>query len=216
MDEAALRAGIVAACRKLADAGLCPGTSGNVSARLGQRAVLITPSGTPYDRLEPAMLAVMELDGEGWTGPLRPSSEWRFHRDILAARPEVGAVVHGHPPYGTALAMARKGIPAAHYMVAAFGGADVRCGGYARFGTQALSGAALAALEGRTACLLANHGTIALGETLERAVWRAEELETLARQYWLSLQIGGPVVLDGAEIAGVIEAFRGYGQPGSR
>ena len=209
--ERALRQAIVERCRWMNASGLNQGTSGNISARVG-RAMLITPSGVPYERMEPDMLARMPLDGGNGAseGPCRPSSEWRFHRDILAARREVGAVVHTHSPHATALAMTRRGIPAAHYMVAAFGG-PVRCADYATFGTEALSRAALAALEGRQACLLANHGMIALGRDLDHAMALAVELEALARQYVLSLAIGGPVLLDQEEMEAVGRAFADYG-----
>lgn len=209
--EKDLRQAIVDQCRWMNASGLNQGTSGNISARLGDR-MLITPSATPYDRMEPGMIASMALDGGGaWEGPLRPSTEWRFHFDILRARPEIGAVVHAHPTHCTALAMCRREIPAAHYMVAAFGGTDVRCARYATFGTAELSAAALEALRDRTACLLANHGMIALGETLDKTMWRAVELETLARQYWHTLAIGGPVLLTDAKIAETARRFGSYG-----
>lgn len=210
--ERALRRAIVDQCRWMNASGLNQGTSGNISARFGDR-MLITPSATPYEAMEPEMLAAMPLDGERgvWEGPLKPSTEWRFHLDILRARPEAGAVVHTHSTYATALAMARKPIPACHYMVAAFGGTDVRCAGYARFGTAELSALALEALEGRAACLLANHGAIATGPTLDKAMWIAVELETLARQYAISLTIGGPHILDDHQIAETAAAFAGYG-----
>lgn len=210
MTEAALREGIVQACRAMNASGLNQGTSGNVSARFGD-TLLITPSAVPYDDMTPDMVAALDLEGGGaWKGPKKPSSEWRFHLDIARARPEVGAIVHAHPTFCTALAMCRRDIPAAHYMIAAFGGTPVRCAGYAAFGSAALSRLAVEALDGRWACLLANHGMIALGETLERALWRAEELETLARQYVHALTIGGPVLLSNAEIAEAVELFRGY------
>jgi L-fuculose-phosphate aldolase len=212
-DERALRQAIIDKCRWMNATGLNQGTSGNISARHGDR-MLITPSATPYDALTPEMIAAMPIaEGDGaWEGPLKPSSEWRFHRDILRARPEAGAVVHAHAAYATALAIARRDIPPVHYMIACFGGADVRCSDYATFGTEALSGAALRALEGRKACLLANHGMIAVGADLEQAMWLAVELETLARQYWTALQIGGgPVLLSEAEIAEALQAFSGYG-----
>ncbi len=211
MTEAALRQGIVEACREMNATGLNQGTSGNVSVRFGA-AMLITPSATPYDAMTPEMIATMPLSGDGdWTGPRPPSSEWRFHRDILGSRPEIGAVVHAHPPFCTTLAIARREIPPCHYMIAAFGGPTVRCGGYAPFGTAELSEMALAALEDRTACLLANHGMIALGETLAKAMWRAVELETLARQYHQALMIGGPVLLSETEIEETRARFAGYG-----
>lgn len=207
-----LRESIISHCRAMNSLGITQGTSGNISGR-SDRGMLISPSATPYDRMTPEMIALMPFDAESgaWRGPKKPSTEWRFHFDILKNRPEVNAVVHAHPAYATALAMARKPIPAAHYMVAAFGGADVRCAGYARFGTAELSALALEALDGRTACLLANHGVIALGETLEKAMWRAVELETLAQQYCISISIGGPVLLSDADIDETLSAFAGYG-----
>lgn len=214
--EEALRKAIIAQCRFMNASGLNQGTSGNVSARCGDR-MLITPSATPYDAMRSEMIAAMPLDGAGdWDGPLKPSSEWRFHLDILRARPEVGAVVHAHPTYCTALAMARREIPAAHYMIAAFGGSTVRCSDYETFGTEALSRAALKALEGRSACLLANHGMIAAGPSLDKAMWLAVELETLARQYCVALQIGEPVILSDDAIAETAKAFGSYGLQDAR
>lgn len=215
-DEETLRRAIIDGCLSMNAAGINQGTSGNISARYGNR-MIVTPSATPYERMTPATLASCALGGgeAEWDGPLPPSTEWRFHRDILRARPEVGAVVHAHPPYCTAFAMVRQGIPAAHYMIAAFGGMDVRCSDYATFGTAALSDTAVDALKGRNACLLANHGMIALGETLEKALWRAIELETLARQYHHALAIGGPILLSEAEIAEAAAGFANYGLRGT-
>ncbi|MGB3315722.1 MAG: class II aldolase/adducin family protein [Albidovulum sp.] len=211
-DEKKLREGIVSACRSMNTLGINQGTSGNISVRCGDK-MLISPSATPYDAMEPEMIAEMPFDGEygAWSGPLKPSTEWRFHFDILKGRPDMGAVVHAHPTYCTTLAIARREIPACHYMMAAFGGMTVPCAGYARFGSEELSRLALDALDGRTACLLANHGMIAMGETLDKAMWRAVELETIARQYYLSLMIGGPVLLSDAEIAETAAAFGSYG-----
>ena len=203
---------IIAKCRDMNGSGLNHGVSGNISARSGD-AMLITPSGVPYDNMTPDMVPLVSLDdlSGAWDGPMKPSSEWRFHHAIYRARPEVEAIVHAHPIYCTALAMARKPIPAAHYMVAIFGGADVRCGGYATFGTEALSDQAVEALDGRMACLLANHGMIALGESLDKAMWRAVELEVLAHQYCVSLTIGGPVMLDADQMAAASAQMAGYG-----
>ncbi|GJD48994.1 5-(methylthio)ribulose-1-phosphate aldolase [Methylobacterium crusticola] len=189
--------------------GLNQGTAGNVSARWGDR-LLITPSGLPYGQMEAADIVDLGFDGRT-DHPLAPSSEWRFHRDILRERPDVEAVVHAHPTYCTAFAMCRREIPAAHYMIAAAGGPTVRCGDYALFGTEALSRHALAALEGRTCCLLANHGMIATGPSLDRALWLAVELETLCRQYAVALQVGTPVILSDAEVAEALERFKSYG-----
>ena len=211
MTEEDLRIAIVAACRHMNASGLNQGTSGNISVRC-DNAMLITPSAVPYDQLTPDQIVKMPLtDSDAWEGPRKPSSEWRFHFDILNARPEIGAVVHTHATYCTALSMLRCDIPAAHYMVAAFGGNSVRCAPFAIFGTQALSDLAVAALRDRTACLLGNHGAIALGTDLNQAMWRAEELETLARQYSIARQLGEPVILSDEDIDMTLTRFRGYG-----
>ncbi|MDQ2694902.1 MAG: class II aldolase/adducin family protein [Pseudomonadota bacterium] len=209
MSDHALRAEIVANCLKMNATGLNQGTSGNISARLGE-GLLITPSGVPYDQLEPADIVYMQMDGS-YNHSMKPSTEWRFHCDILRTRPEVNAVVHVHSTYCTALAIRGMDIPAVHYMIAFGGGDSIRCAPYATFGTQALSDAALRALEGRTACLLANHGMIATGPTLARAMWLAMEVETLARQYFNALLLGGPNVLSAEEMARVIDRFKDYG-----
>ncbi len=209
MDQQELRGAIVQACRSMNMLGLNQGMSGNISVRTGD-TMLITPTSTPYDRMRPEDLAVLRVGDEsgGWSGPIPPSSEWRMHGDILAARPEFGALVHAHPVHCTSLSMMRRGIPACHYMVATFGGEDVRCADYALFGTAELSRAVVAALHGRAACLMANHGMIACGRTLEEAMWRAVELEALARQYLLCLSVGGAVLLSPAEI---LDAQRQFG-----
>jgi L-fuculose-phosphate aldolase len=211
-EERQLREAIIAKCRWMNASGLNQGTSGNISARYKDR-MLITPSATPYESMKPEMIASMPLEGEygSWTGPLQPSTEWRFHLDIMRARPDVGGIVHTHSTYATVLAIARKSIPACHYMMAAFGGTDVRCAGYARFGTKELSDLAIAALEGRHACLLANHGMIALGANLDKAMWLAVELETISRQYYLSLALDSRVILSDDEIADTAKGFSTYG-----
>jgi L-fuculose-phosphate aldolase len=213
-DELTLRKDIVAQGAKLAASGLSQGTSGNLSVCSGA-GFLITPSGTPYEEITPEGIVLVDLDGH-WEPGLRPSSEWRFHRDIYAARADVQAVVHVHPPYSTALAMCRREIPAAHYMIAVGGGDSIRCADYHTYGTQALSDAVVRALEGRLACLMANHGMIATGTTLAQAMWRAIEVETLARQYALALQVGKPVMLTDQEVAQVLEKFANYGLMASR
>ncbi len=212
MSEDDLREAIIAGARAMNALGINQGTSGNISARHGA-TMLITPSATPYDSMRPGDLAAMTLDDPagGWTGPRKPSTEWRFHRDILRGRPEAGAVVHTHAPYCTTLAMARREIPACHYMIGVFGGAPIRCAPYAPFGTAALAAVALEALQDRTACLLANHGMIVVGESLQKAMWLAVELEALARQYYQSLLIGGPSILTDAELAEAMASLSGYG-----
>lgn len=202
------RTALITAARAMATRGLAQGTSGNLSCRTEQ-GILITPSAIPYEQLTPKMLPLIRLGGEygAYEGDYRPSSEWRFHLDIYLAKPQTGAVVHHHAPYCTALSMARREIPACHYMIARFGGAPVRCAPYALFGTAELSAHVLHALEGRTACLMANHGGLATGRTIEAALNAAAELEALAQQYLLSLATGGPVLLTDAQVAAAVTQF---------
>ena len=212
MSKATIRRAIVAACRHMNAIGINQGMAGNISVRDGA-TMLITPSAVPYDEMTAEDIAAMPIAGEygAWEGRRRPSTEWRLHLDIMRARPEAGAIVHSHATHCTVLAIARKPIPACHYMMAAFGGADVRVAEYAAFGTSELSRNALAALEGRSACLLANHGMVVFGAGLGRAMWAAAELETIARQYYMSLLIGGPHILSDAEIAETARNFGSYG-----
>ncbi len=208
--DGALREAMIATARRMNATGLNQGTSGNLSLRV-DGGFLVTPTGMDYEALEPEDIVFMRMDGSH-EGRRRPSSEWRFHRDILAARPEVGAVLHAHAMFCTTLACLHRGIPAFHYMVAVAGGVDIRCAPYATFGTEELSRHAVTALEGRKACLLANHGLIAVGTSLADALKRAVEVETLAAMYWRALQVGEPVLLSEAEMAVVLEKFKTYGQ----
>jgi L-fuculose-phosphate aldolase len=207
------RQSIIDACLRMNVTGINQGTSGNISLRHGD-GMLITPTSTPYEAMKPEQIVYMHLDGNHDPAQ-RPSSEWRFHRDILKARPEVQAVVHTHPPYSTMLAIMGMEIPPVHYMVAVAGGDTIRCAPYATFGTQELSNHALAALDGRRACLLANHGMIAIGSSLEAALALAVEVESLAEMYWRALKIGEPQPLPDTEMDIVLEKFRTYGQPRS-
>jgi L-fuculose-phosphate aldolase len=217
-DEATLRKQVIATALAMNAAGINRGKSGNVSARLRRDAFdgfLVTPTGLAYVDIAPDDIVAMTLDGDARGGRL-PSSEWRFHRDIYAKRSDAGAIVHTHAPFATSLACLHRGIPAFHYMVAVAGGPDIRCASYATFGTQSLSDHAVAALVDRRACLLANHGMLALGTTLEAALALAVEVETLAEMYWRALQIGEPVILSADEMAEVIRKFATYGQPEER
>jgi L-fuculose-phosphate aldolase len=203
------RQSIIDACLRMNTLGINQGTSGNISLRHGE-GMLITPTSTPYEAMKPEQIVYMHLDGNNDPAQ-RPSSEWRFHRDILKARPEAQAIVHAHPPYSTMLAIMGMEIPPVHYMVAVAGGDTIRCAPYATFGTQELSEHAVRALEGRTACLLAHHGMIAVGPSLPKAMWLAVEVETLARQYHGCLQIGTPPLLPKEEIEKVRVRMAGYG-----
>ncbi len=208
-DEQTVREQIVETARAMNRSGLNQGTSGNLSVRFGD-GLLITPSGIAYDDLSPDQIVPMDFDGK-YQGNCRPSSEWRFHCDILRERPDAGAVLHSHSLYSTILACQRRSIPAFHYMIAVAGGTDIRCADYATYGTQALSDEALKALDGRKACLLANHGLIAIGKNLKTALSLAVEVETLAKQYCHMAPNVAPVLLDDAEMAVIIEGFKTYG-----
>lgn len=208
----ALRRGIIETCLEMNRSGLNQGTSGNVSHRI-EGGMLITPTSLPYDRMTPADIVEMDWDAS-YAGRHRPSSEWRFHRDILRARADVNVVLHTHSVYCTTLAVHERGIPAFHYMVAVAGGSDIRCAPYACFGTQDLSDHALVALQDRTACLLGHHGLIVLADSFAKALWRAVEVETLAKMYVHAQAMGEPPALSQAEMAQVIEQMRrmSYGQ----
>jgi L-fuculose-phosphate aldolase len=208
--ELAKRRGIIAACLEMNRVGINQGTSGNVSVRHAD-GLLITPTGMAYEALKPKDIVWLDLDGVA-KGRRKPSSEWRFHCDIMRARPDVNAIVHAHPTYSTILAIMNKEIPPIHYMVAVAGGTSIRCAPYALFGTEELSRNAVAALEGRLACLLQHHGSIAVGATLSEAMWLAVEVEALARQYHGCLAIGKPPLLSEGQMAEVLAKFGSYGQ----
>ncbi len=208
-----LRRQIIATCLELDRRGLNQGTSGNVSARIAT-GFLLTPTALAYDRMKPADIVHLTLEGRP-SGRRPPSSEWRFHLDIMRARPEVGAIVHTHSMFATTLACLRRDIPAFHYLVALFGGNNLRCSDYATYGTQELSGHILRALAGRHAALIGNHGLIVTGPTLERALALTIEAETLAAMYWRALQVGDPVILSDKEIARVRDKIATYGSYGT-
>lgn len=209
--ETELRQAVIDACIQMNALGINQGTSGNVSARW-KDGLLVTPSGVPYAELTPPDIVFMNFDGtfEAKAG-LKPSSEWRFHVDVMADRPDVQAIVHTHSIYATTVAIKGLDIPAVHYMIAAAGGPTIRCAPYATFGTAELSAHAVKALEGRHACILRHHGVIACGPNLGRALWLAGEVETLAKQFVLSMMLGTPDVLPNDEIERVVAKFGTYG-----
>ena len=204
-----LRVSLAALARESVHCGLNQGTSGNVSVR-SREGFLITPSGQNMAALTADDMVEMSLAGEV-LGEGRPSSEWRFHRDIYATFPAAEAIVHAHSPFAVALACLRRDLPAFHYMVAMAGGIDIRCAAYATFGTQALSDAVLTALHDRRACLMANHGLLAWGRSLSGALALANEVEALCGQYLRACQVGAPVLLNEAEMQEVLEKFKNYG-----
>ncbi len=208
MTELQLRRQIIATALKMNALGINRGKSGNVSARW-KKGFLVTPSGLPYEETKPS--DIVYVDGAGKAiGKRPPSSEWRFHFDIYQNAGHAHAIVHTHSSFATTLACLGKSVPAFHYMVAVAGGNSIRCARYATFGTQALSDHAIEALRDRKACLLANHGMIAMGHSLSSALALAVEVEALCEQYWRALQIGDPVLLSDAEMAVVLEKFRSY------
>ncbi|GAB2187315.1 class II aldolase/adducin family protein [Roseibium sp. LAB1] len=209
-DTPDLRRAIIETARALPRLGLTKGTSGNVSARI-ESGFLVTPSGTPYENLTEDMIVALDMNG-CYRGETLPSSEWRMHLDFYLAKPDCGAVVHCHSPRATALSCHRRGIPAFHYMVALAGGDRIECAHYATFGTKDLSEAMIAALGDRNACLLANHGQIAGGATLQKALSTAEGVEDLADQYLSALLLGEPVILDGDEMTAILKKFKTYGK----
>jgi L-fuculose-phosphate aldolase len=204
------RSDLIATALAMGANGLNRGTAGNVSVRAGD-GFHITPTGMPYASLTADDIPLLALDGTH-RGRRKPSSEWRFHRDLYASRPEVGAVLHAHSPFAVSLACLRRDIPPFHYMIARFGGDTIRCADYAIFGSQELSTAALRAMAGRRACLLANHGLLVAGRDLAEALALAIELEELCEQYWRACQLGQPILLTPDEMRAVREKFAGYGQ----
>ena len=204
-----MNAKLVYTAQKLARLGLNKGASGNCSVR-NTGGFLITPSGIDTEVMTAESVVAMQMNGDAEANK-KPSSEWRFHRDIYQHHPEVNAVIHTHSMFATTIACLHQDVPPFHYMIAMAGGDSIRCAPYALFGTQALSNAALTALKNRKACLLANHGMIAIGTTLEAASALAVEVENLCEQYWRLLQMtAAPLLLSDTEMQAVFEQFKGY------
>jgi L-fuculose-phosphate aldolase len=206
-----LRGELVQTARRMSELGLTPGMSGNVSART-PHGFLVTPSGMPYAELAPQDLVEVRMDGSVRPGQRAPSTEWRLHRDIFAARADAHAIVHTHSLFCTTVACLRRSIPAIHYMVVLSGSDEIPCAEYATFGSPELATSVVSALGTGHACLMANHGMVALGPTLPAALRLAAEVETLAGQYWHAAQLGAPHVLDRDELARVRHRFAEYGQ----
>ncbi len=211
MNEKELRTELVRITKKLDSMGLSHGASGNLSVRFGE-GMLITPSGFGADGLTDDDIVFVHLSGES-RGRWQPSSEWLFHRDIYAARLEFNAIIHTHSNAATSIACLRRDIPPFHYMLALLGGDSLRCANYATFGTQALSDNALIAIQGRKACLLANHGMIAAGKDLAEAFKNTVEVENLSELYMRALSVGEPVLLSAEEFADALNRFTTYGKP---
>jgi L-fuculose-phosphate aldolase len=206
-----LRDDLVATAKRMSGLGLTPGMSGNVSVR-SPVGMLVTPSGMPYPDLVADDCVEIQMDGKIRPGQHAPTTEWQLHRDILGARQDVQAIVHTHSLFCTTLSMLRRDIPAVHYMVVLAGSDAIPCAEYATFGSAKLALNAVSSLAGGNACLLANHGMVALGSTLAGALRLAAEVETLASQYWHAAQLGTPHVLDREELAEVRKRFSQYGQ----
>lgn len=209
--DIALRAEIITTAQRMNSSGLTPGKSGNVSART-EGGMLITPTGMPYGELKPSDIVTVRMDGTAMAGQRVPSSEWRFHLAIYRARRDVQAIVHTHSLNATALACIHRTIPAFHYMVAVTGGDRILCAPYATYGTETLAKNVVRALGQRRACLIANHGAVAVGDTLRKAYDLAWEVETLASQYARARQLGRPRLLSAREMNQVLEKFKTYGK----
>lgn len=201
---------VIRTCLAMNKIGLNAGKSGNVSQRRGE-GFIISASGVAYEAMKPKDIVQMDLEG-GYFGSVLPSSEWRMHMDIYRARPEAGAIVHVHSPHATAISCMREDVPPFHYMIGVTGGTTIRCAPYASFGTSELSEAMLKAIEGRNACLLANHGMICFAGDLDAALALAVEIEVLCQQYILARQLGDPVILDDAEMQDILLRFKTYGK----
>jgi L-fuculose-phosphate aldolase len=206
-----LRDELIATARRMSELGLAPGTTGNVSVRTA-RGFVVTPSGMAYDQLRGDDAVAIDLDGTIRPGQRAPSTEWQLHRDILAARPDAHAIVHTHSLYCTSVSCMRRPIPAIHYMIIHAGGDEIPCADYATFGTAELAASVVRALGRGHACLMANHGMVALGDSLAAALRLAADVETLAAQYWHAAQLGQPHVLPPDELDRVRAQFAGYGQ----
>lgn len=218
-----LRQDLILSAQAMTACGLNQGTAGNLSVRNeweGQAGFWTTPTGMDYASLQEDDIVFVAMDQASnaeWpqrtaASSRKASSEWRLHLDLYRAHPGAGAILHAHSPFATSLACLRRDIPPFHYMIARFGGSTVRCAPYALFGTQALSDAAVRAMEERSACLLANHGMVVCAAGLKPALAAAVELEALCEQYWRACQLGEPVLLDEAEMAAVRERFADYGK----
>lgn len=199
------------AARRLVELGLNTGTAGNLSVRRGN-GLLITPSALPPEQMRADDMVLVDAAGKAH-GTREPSSEWQLHRELYRARAEAGAVIHVHSPFATALACQRREIPPFHYTIARFGGDSIRCSGYHTFGSAELSATVVAAMAGRTACLMANHGATVIGRDLGHALQVLREFEALCELYWRTLQLGPPVLLTSEEMAAVVERYRSYGKP---
>ncbi|MDD2684784.1 MAG: class II aldolase/adducin family protein [Gallionella sp.] len=208
MSEQESRQQLLVTSRRLVELGLNRGTAGNASVRHGE-ALLITPSALPVAEMTADSMVRMDLEGKVLQGG-KPSSEWRFHRDIFVARPEIGAVLHMHSTFATTIACLGRDVPAVHYHIAIAGGDSIRCTPYTIFGEQNLSDLALEALHDRKACLLGNHGMIALGKNLADALSVAQEVEYLCEIYWRTLQAGTPQILTAQQMHAVKEKFVEY------
>ncbi len=210
MNKNALNAQVLATARALMTHGLNRGSAGNVSVRF-EHGFIISPTGMDYEDCTPDDMVFVAMDGSP-SGIRKPSSEWPFHCDIYRHFPAAGAIVHTHSPFATSLACMEMEIPPFHYMIARFGGRDIRCADYATFGTQDLSDAIAAAMQDRCACLMSHHGMVVYGHDLDHALKLAIELETLCEQYWRALQVGQPKLLSDGEMQRIMQKFNGYGQ----
>jgi L-fuculose-phosphate aldolase len=198
--------------RKMLEQGLTKGTGGNISARVGDDHIAISPSGMPYNDVETADVPVMDFDGERVEGERDPSSELSMHTQVYRRRDDVGAVIHNHSPYATTFATIDEPIPASHYLIA-FAGNEVPVASYETYATEELGNAAVETLDdGHNACLLQNHGVLAVGDDVESAFETALMVEYCARIQYQSMAIGEPTIIPEEEVDHLQSKFEGYGQ----
>ncbi|MEI9988597.1 MAG: class II aldolase/adducin family protein [Rhizomicrobium sp.] len=210
-DETTLRNQVVDAMRAMVAHGLNRGTTGNVSVRCGD-GLLVTPTGVTPENLTPECIVFLNMQGRAREGSFKPSSEWQMHAALLGARRDVNAIVHCHSRYATILACAGKPIPPLHYMVGVSGKPSVPIAGYATFGSEELARNVVETLAGGYACLMANHGQIAMAPSIARALVIADEIEEQSAVYWGTLLIGGPNILSGTQMDEIFGQFKKYGQ----
>jgi len=209
--ETRARKAVIATALEMSRTKLSPGRSGNVSMRWDE-GMLITPSGMAYEAIKPSDIVFVDGDGAVSKRARKPSSEWRFHLSAYHARSDMGATVHTHSLHAVVLACAHKPIPAFHYMVAIAGGDHIPLVPYAPFGTKKLAVYVAEGVSEIDACLMANHGQIAMGATLAQALELAGEVEILSEQYLKVLTLGKPKILGKRAMADVLKRFAGYGQ----
>ena len=206
--EENLRKKIIDTCLKIEIKKLNQGKTGNVSHRW-RNGILITPSGIDYDKLNYKDIVFVDINGKA-VGERLPSSEWRFHLNIIKNRKEVDSIIHNHPVYGTGFSMLRKEIKSFHYLIGLFGGVNIRCTKFMMPGSESLSNEILISLKKRKACLIANHGVVTIGKNLDEAFYLAEQFEALCKQITIAKINGKPKLIDEKKMTIILKKLKNY------